>query len=250
MFVYIATFLAAILAGLVQAVSGFGAGIILMLVMPAYMPMLQASGTSSIMCMSGQVTTLYSFRKEINFKTFFTEFIKDTLIPISCYIAGSVIVLNMVQGVDMTRLKLLFGIFLLVLAIYYLFLAKKAALKPDKKTGIFCGGLSGVFSGAFGIGGPLIAIYYLAYFGRDKVKYVTTLQVFFFVTSVVNMVTRILNGILGPDCIPYVLVGFAGMAMGSSIGVRCVSKIDADMLKKIIYGFIGLSGVLTIIQNL
>ena len=246
MIAYAATFLTAVLAGIVQVVSGFGAGIILMLIIPGFMPLLQASGTSSVICMGGQVTTLYKFRKQIDLSTLF----KDLMLPMSCYIITSILVLAVVKGLDVTRLKFYFGIFLLALSAYYLLLSKKAALKANRATAIFCGGLSGVFSGAFGIGGPLIAIYYLTYFGRDKIKYVTTLQIFFFITSIVNMVARIINGILGPDCIPFVLCGFAGIALGSLIGVKCVSRIDAELMKKVIYAFIGLSGIITIAQNL
>ena len=55
--------------------------------------------------------------------------------------------------------------------------------------------------------------------------------------------------ILGADTI-LVIPGMLGMAIGKSLGVRIVEKIDVKLMKKLIYGFLGLSGLITFLSNI
>ena len=238
-------FIAACASGIIQSVCGFGAGIILMIVMPMFMPMIQASACSTMICIGGQITTLFIFRKYIDLK----RFVSDAGLSLFCYLCFSITIIHYISGFNFTYLKLAFGAFLIILSIYYIFAAKKTSIRPTKRNAAICGGLSGITSGLFAIGGPPVGLYFLSYFGDDKVRYVVTLQILFLITSIINTGARAANGLINADCIRYVIAGVIAMAIGSRIGTKLIDKINADTMKKIIYAFIGVSGVITIVQN-
>ena len=69
-------------------------------------------------------------------------------------------------------------------------------------------------------------------------------------TCIYTTMLRVMNGILTLDLLPLVIPGMLGMAIGKSLGVRIVEKIDVKLMKKLIYAFLGLSGLITFLSNI
>ena len=78
----------------------------------------------------------------------------------------------------------------------------------------------------------------------------SVLQVFFSMTGFYTAFLRVINGILTPDLLPLVIPGMIGMTIGKNFGIKIVEKIDVNLMKKLIYAFLGLSGLSTFLTNI
>ena len=107
---------------------------------------------------------------------------------------------------------------------------------------------AGVCGGLFSIGGPLLSIYFLAMF-PSKRSYLANLQTLFVFTNLINTATRIYCGIYTWALVPLTLVGIVGVNVGKGIGLRILDRIDIRWMKRMVYIFIGISGVLTLIDH-
>ena len=114
---------------------------------------------------------------------------------------------------------------------------------------MLCSGISGILSGFFGIGGPLLALYFLAV-TEEKEEYLGTLNGLFTITTLYQLALRIASGILTADCIPFIAVGIAAILLGRIAGSRIVDKTDKNKMRLLIYIFLAIAGILTIWQTM
>ena len=226
--------LSSIGAGVIQSVTGFGSGIFMMLFYPYFFPILSASALSSSISLVSNVALTWRYRKQCEWKL--------TLFPAIVYIATSSAAILFAPYLPTETLKRVFGGFLVILSIYFLTVSGKIKIKANLVSATICGALSGVVGGLFGIGGPPMVIFFLAALD-DKEKYLGTIQFFFLVTSLYTFIFRIINGIYGIDLIPFSLIGIVGILVGKAIGTRIIDKINADTMKKLVYAFLGFSGL-------
>ena len=61
-------FLPALAGGIIQGVTGFGAGVVMMMFLPLQYSVVQSAGISSAICMILCAAMVYRYRKTINFK--------------------------------------------------------------------------------------------------------------------------------------------------------------------------------------
>ena len=241
MLLYLVMIFSSILAGCTQAVTGFGGGIVLMQFLPYFVPMNVAPAIGE-----GTTTPLpwaiaMNYRKHIRWRLVF--------LPICCYLLWSTLAIWISTRVDLGRLKLVFGILMIVLSIYFMFVSKKVKVSGNLLTAIVCSSASGLLSGLFGMGGPTMAIYYLAV-TKSKEEYLGTMNMVFAFAMIYQLVARIVAGILTLDLLPVLAVGIVGILVGQFIGKKIVDRIDGEKLKKIVYVFLAISGVITTINAL
>lgn len=235
-------FACAVAGGLVQSVTGFGAGIVMMIFLPSFLPLLQASAVSSLVTIPMQLVLIYNYRRYVRMNYLWK--------PLIFYLLASVTAISLAAGRDMTGLKLGFGVFLVVLSVYFLFFSSRLKIKAGWGSAAVCGSISGAASGLFGIGGPPMVLYFLALTGNDKYVYLGTLQVFFCITASYTTAIRVMKGIFTWELIPFVLAGTAGILAGKAVGSRIIEKIDTETMKKLVYLFLGFAGVVNIINNI
>lgn len=235
-------FLPATVAGVIQATTGFGAGIFMMLFFPMFLPMIQCSALSSAIGLMNTAVMAYMYRKYAN--------VKMIVLPALIYFAFSTVCIWYSTQIDLAAFKPFFGLFLMVLGLYFLFFSQRIKLRGTWKSAAVCSSLSGVASGFFGIGGPPMVLYFLSLTGDDKYAYLGTIQMFFLVTSVQSVATRALNGIYTQELLMLIPVGMVGSLIGTRLGTMIVKKLRVDRLKIIIYAFLCLAGFATFITNL
>jgi len=235
-------FLPCIVGGVIQASTGFGGGIFIMLFFPLFLPILKSSALSTLVSAWACLTLAWKFRKHATPKI--------VIMPAIFYFIFSFLAIRFAKNADLGSLKAFFGLFLVVMALYFMFFADRIKIKANLLSAFICGGISGVASGLFGIGGPPMVIYILAITGDDKNAYIANSQLFFSITCLYTTTVRILSGILTVDLLPLVIPGMLGMYVGKTIGTKIVEKIDIVFMKKLIYGFLGLSGLLTFVTNI
>ena len=236
------TFLVCIGGGFVQSTTGFGFGIFVMVFFPLYLPVLQASGLSSLILIFLLSTLVWRYRKYIQWK--------QAVFPAIVYLIVSTVVIRMASSIDLSGINFWLGIFLLLIAFYMAFMKQKIKVRANWSTAAICSSLSGAIDGLFSIGGPPMTIYFLALLGNEKLKYLGTIQFFFWITNLMNSFNRITSGILEPFTFLLVIPGILGQFIGSMLGNRLVDRIDSSHFQTFVYAFLAVSGVLTCISAL
>ena len=233
-------FLPALAGGLVQGVTGFGAGVVMMMFLPLTFSVVQSAGISSAICVILCVAMVYRYRKTIN--------VKKIIAPAILYLAVSSVSILFAKMINQEVMKIILGIFLIILAIYFLFFSKKT-IEPEGIVSILCIVISGMCDGLFGIGGPLMVIYFLAK-TSSKEEYLGTIQCFFLVNVAYATIFRIFNSIITVSLLPGIALGMVGILLGLFIANKIVDKLDGELIKKLTYVLIGLCGISNVVTTL
>ncbi|MBR3693365.1 MAG: sulfite exporter TauE/SafE family protein [Erysipelotrichales bacterium] len=238
---YIIVFISALLGGFTQTVTGFGSGIVIMLFLPYILPIMQASALNVMVTVVLNVILVVKYRKFVNYRMIW--------IPSLISFAISTVVIYIGTGLDTNLMKMIFALFLIVLAIYFIFFSDKIKLKADLPTVITCAMLAGAANGLFGIGGPPMALYFLT-ITNSKEEYIGTTQVYFLLTSLYTTLIRIMNNVIDEKIVMLILPGLIGILIGEFVGIRVVDRISHEKMKRLMYMFLAFSGVVTFIQCL
>ncbi len=235
--VWIAVFAATVfLAGLVQGVAGFGSGPIQMMAYPHYWPLPAAAAVSVCVSVPLNLNMLLTYRREVRWK--------KVLLPIVPYMAICSAGISFSTLVNQALMKKIFGVFLILLALYYLYgkHGEKKFTLPKTVAYVLLSALCDAF---FGIGGPLMVLYYLNRTDSSK-EYLGTIAAFFLVNGVYNSIYRAASGILTAAHLPFIGIGIAGILAGVTVAHRLAGRLKDANLKKITYVMIGVSGVINL----
>lgn len=225
-------------AGVIQGITGFGCGIVMMMVFPMMFALPQSAGCSTAIAVFLSLSMVITYRKHIRFE--------KIIPPAVLYIAVCSASIYCSTMFDQNVMKKVFGVFLLLLSVYYLFVQKNTDRKKlSLPVSVLCIVVSAVCDGLFGIGGPLMVLYFLAQ-THNTHEYLGTIQTFFLINSVYNTVFRVINGILTVSHIAVIFTGVIGIVIGGMIGNRIVDKLDGIMVRKLTYIMIGISGLINL----
>jgi len=234
---------AAMLAGFVQGVTGFGSGIVMMIFLPHLLPINQSAGVSTLTMLVATVMVAWKYRKYLEWKKLVAPFLIYITVAI-CSLYGS-------EFLATGHLKLLLGGLLVILSLYYTFMNVRSI--TIKSIPIFVmvifSTISGFFNGMFGIGGPLMALYFLTK-ADSKENYLASIQTFFLVDTVLMTSLRFSSGILNLASLKYVLVGIIGAIIGTILANHLVKYLNISVMTLFIYVFIGLSGLYYVVTAL
>ena len=231
--------LTALAAGLIQSVTGFGGALVMMMTLPYFVTMKTATALAGLICVPMWIHVAYRYKDKVQ--------VKKILLPTAIYLVSSAICIHAAARINLDSLKAIFGLLLIGLAAYFNFFSAKLNLKGSFTSALLCAGLSGVTGGLFGIGGPLLVLYYSSV-TKDKEEYLGTMNFIFTITETYSAWMRYMNGLITPDLYTTILFGFAAMIAGSLLGCRVVAKLDGNKMKKGIYLLLAVSGAITFIK--
>ena len=183
----------ALLAGLVQGIAGFGSGPIQMMTYPLHWPLPVAAAVSVCVSVPLNLNMLLTYRHEVKWK--------KVLLPIVPYMIICSVAISFSKMINQNLMKKIFGVFLIALAIYYLFLNHREKKPLNLARTILYVIISALCDAFFGIGGPLMVLYYLSRTDNAK-EYLGTIAAFFLINGVYNTVYRLISGILTPEQFP------------------------------------------------
>ena len=237
---YIIVFFISLLGGVVQSVTGFGAGVVIMLVLPYFFDLIQAPGISSTSILALTFLITWKYRSHIR--------IRKVIMPALIYTVFACTSVMVAKKLDLQLLSLIFGIFLIILALWFIFFSKRVELKGGPVSAVICSFISGLCGGLFGIGGPLMALYYTA-ITRSREEYLGNLQFVFLTSGIVMNLTRIINGNYTIDLLPFTLIGVVALGIGKVFGLKIGVRIPAEKMRLIVYWAVMVSGVITVLKQ-
>lgn len=233
--------LASFLAGMVQTVSGFGGSLILMMFLPAILSLMDAITLNQTIMLVLDISLVITYRKSIRFR--------QVLLPAAACLVFTTLSTDLSMRVNVTTMKLLFGIFLVGISFYFWFFSSRVRITASPLMGCACGSLAGITTGLFGIGGPPIAVYYLAV-SDSKDAYIGTTQFFFLLTTIYTIGFRFSRGLVCEGFWWYVLLGLLFILCGKLVGKKINDRISPETMKKCVYVCLLVTGVVTVVQSL
>ncbi len=230
---------AAFLGGLTQSVAGFGAGIVIMMALPYFFPITISATLAGFFAIPLGLGVFWQHRHHV--------MKHQILLPCICYMTFSAISIRIGSTMDLRIIQLIFGIFLISLAIFFVFFSKKIKIQATWKSAVICGSLSGASGGFFSIGGPMMGIYYLS--TTDNIPaYLGTINLVFCIIEVFNFAIRYNQGYITPDLFSSMAAGIMAVLLGIFVGGAFVHKINNTQLRNCIYAIMALSGIVTIFK--
>lgn len=225
-------------AAFVQRVSGFGFGIFIMTILPYLMPSYgEATTLSGTLAAVTSIIIVWNMHKHIVWRK---------LLPI--LLTFLVVSWGAVQFVALAgdgMLKRILGAVLILASIYFFFFSERIHIRPTLPMQLSMGTLSGVMGGLFGMQGPPAVLYFLASAER-KEEYMALVQCYFLIGNLMMTVYRAQSGFLTHAvCVSwcYCLVA---VLIGTWIGAKVFRMIPIKVLRKIIYAYMGVSGVIAL----
>ena len=229
-----------VIAGVVQTVTGFGSVVVLMMALPFFFDMIDAPALAIVI---NQVFCMVLYGKYWRHTRWGVA-----LVPTVLYSAASLVTIRLATAVPTRALVIALGVFLMCLSVYFLAVAARIRLKPHRWVGAACGALSGASAGLFAIGGPPMALYFINACDTH-LEYLACMQFLFSVTGAVSLIGRIANGVLHPAILPYGALGTVGILAGIRLGEKINGKLDAARARTVVYAFVGVSGLILLLQN-
>lgn len=223
-----------LLAGLVQGITGFGSGIILMIFLPALVPISRAAGISTLTMFVATVLVAWRYRKALRWRSL--------VVPFIIYSTVATYSVHLSKVLDTGMLRLLLGGLLVLLSAYFTIHKGREAKPYPLLVNVIFMVISGFFNDLFGIGGPLMALYYLM-MAKTKEEYLASIQTFFVLDGIYVTTLRFGQGILRIGDMKIVILGMIGALVGTVIANRLVTRMNTERVKQIVYLFIGVSGL-------
>lgn len=228
-------------ASYIQGATGFGFGIFAMIFLPNLLLYTEANVLSSILsALSALFVAILMFRK-IHWKNIWFP-------TVGC-LFSTYIAVSFIKAQSSQILSLLLGVALFLLSIYFFFFSDKIKIKPTWYAGLIAGILSGLLGGMFSIGGPPVVIYFMQS-EDDFDQYFATISAYFVFLGVISVATKAAAGFITEAVWIALAIGIPTMLIGSFVGKRMKDRINPDAIKKVVYGFMAISGLINIVTSL
>lgn len=228
-------------ASVVQGISGFAFNMVVLMVFPYLFSYTESLAMGSLLAVVANFYNVYLYHKAIDrtwvFRWLGVYFVADMM---------AVFVLKKVG--DHPIWYTLMAIIFIVMALYLLWGQKIIRVNPSMVTLVIMAILSGIIMGMFGVGGPLMAAFFLEA-THEKEAYLGTSQLVGGCTLGIDFLMRMFNGMFPVNLFGFSLLGVLAMVAGLLIAKGLVSRMDALMLRKIICVVILVDGIIILFNH-
>ncbi len=231
-------FVIGLLSAYLQGTIGFGAAVMMVNTLPFFMETGKAVALTQFTCIVFPIYIVIKDWRRVRW---------GVLIPILVpSLIFAFVGARLSISIDTNILFLILGAVFVLLSLYFLFASDKVALKPTKLTGSLIGVVCGLLGGMFAQGGPL-AVLYLNPSIEERRDYVVTLQVYFLFLNTLSLLTRLLSSSVTVGDFGQMTVSTVGGIAGIVLSSLMPLKMERSLLKKVIYSFVGINGIIMII---
>lgn len=237
---FILVFLMAAGASLTQRVCGFGFGIFIMMLLPFIMPSFaEATALSGLLAVFTALVPAVRMVRKVPWRK---------LIPILVtFIIVSFFAVILVKHIDSRILKKVLGGVMIAISLYFFFLNGKFTLKPSIPVQLAMGSISGLMGGLFAMQGPPAVIYFVGC-TDSKEEYMAITQWYFLIGNAMMTVYRAGHGFVTACVLESWCVGIAGVLIGLLLGAWVFKRINASLLRHLIYAVMAFSGVVALLS--
>ena len=226
-------------ASFVQRVSGFGFGIFIMTLLPHVMPSYgEATALSGLLASVTSLIIVARMHKHIVWSKLW--------LILAAFLATSFFAVSMVRMIDSAVLKKALGVILIGVSLYFIFLRQRIKPRATRAAQIGLGSLSGSMGGFCGMQGPPAVLYFLAAC-PTKEQYIALTQVYFLLGNMAMTVFRGSNGMLTSQVGTAFGFGIVAVIAGTWLGAKVFNAISRDTLQRIVYVYIGVSGIVALL---
>lgn len=226
-------------AAFIQRTTGFGFGIFIMTILPHLLPSYgEATALSGLLAMVTSAIIVCRTYRYIVWRN---------LLPIlSVFIVFSIVAIEFLSIMRSETLHIILGITLILAAVYFWFFSGRIKVKPNIATQASLGTLSGFMGGFFGMQGPPAVLYFLSV-SDTKEKYIALAQSYFLIGNLMMTIYRSHAGFVSPTVIHSWLLCIPAVLLGTWIGAKVYQRIPLPLLRKIVYVYIAISGVIALL---
>lgn len=227
-------------ASIIQGVSGFAFGLIVLMVFPHIFGYTSALAITNLMALFLLAYNGYLYRKFANW----------SWIPLGVAASATmdlvgILVLKHVG--DSPVWHTLMGVMFIVMAIYLLWGQNRIQFHPTKLSLVICMGISGLIMGMFVVGGPIAAAFFLAA-TKSKEEYLGTLQIISVFGVLIDVILRLVNGMYTFELVKFAAIGVVFMVTGLLIARKFVSRMDALTLRRVVCAVMAIDGLVMLLR--
>ena len=237
----IAILLLAAGASFIQRTIGFGFGIFIMTALPFLMPSYAEAVTlSGLLSLTSATVVMVQYIKYVNWRR---------LLPIlAAFAIFSTVAIYLLDRIEGPSMKIILGIMLICLSLYFSFFKNKIQKIIHPTTGwqLGAGSVSGVMGGLFGMQGPPVVLY-LIVSEPDRNNYMGMIQTYAVLTNITMVISRAFNGYVTPAVGITYLYGLGGLVIGVLAGNWAFKRIPGRIFTYIVYAYIGISGAIILL---
>ncbi|MBR4047823.1 MAG: sulfite exporter TauE/SafE family protein [Bacteroides sp.] len=226
-------------ASFVQRTIGFGFGIFIMTMLPYLMPSYgEATMLSGLLAMVTSLIICIKLWKYIPWRKMVGMLV--------IFIVTSYVAIQFVSGLNNALLQRILGVMLILSALYFIFFSHRVRIRPSLSTQLSLGTLSGVMGGFFGMQGPPAVIYFLAV-TDSKNAYTAMAQTYFLLGNILMTLFRAQTGCFTTEVAHSWCIGLPAVLLGTWVGGMVYEKIPMNLLRKMVYLYIALSGLIALL---
>lgn len=226
-------------AAFIQRTTGFGFGILIMTMLPHLMPSYgEATALSGLLAMVTSAIIVWRTWRDIEWRK---------LLPIlTIFVIVSVFAIEFLSIMRNEMLHKILGVTLIMASFYFLFLNNKIKVKESLVTQTSLGTISGLMGGFFGMQGPPAILYFLAV-SDSKEKYIAIAQAYFLIGNIMMTLFRLNAGFISKAVVINWLVAIPAVFIGTYLGTLVYKRIQMPLLRKCVYIYIGISGIIALL---
>lgn len=227
--------LAAFVGYFVKGVAGIGNTLVVTSAMAYTRTNAEITPVELLLCVPTNLAVTWVYRRHIDWKL--------AIAPLCMVLAGDALGVLLLKNVDVTAMKAVFGVVLILLSVEQLWreLRGKPTRSGHPALMLTLGISAGVLCGMFGVGALLAA--YLSRVTTDDATYKGTMSIIFTIENFFRVIAYSATGLLTAVSLTRAAILLPFMGAGLFLGIRLSNRLNARTMRLIIGAMLLLSGL-------
>ena len=227
--------LAAFVGYFVKGVAGIGNTLVVTSAMAYTRTNAEITPVELLLCVPTNLAVTWVYRRHIDWKL--------AIAPLCMVLAGDALGVLLLKNVDVTAMKAVFGVVLILLSVEQLWreLRGKPSRAGHPALMLTLGISAGVLCGMFGVGALLAA--YLSRVTTDDATYKGTMSIIFTIENFFRVIAYSATGLLTAISLTRAAILLPFMGAGLFLGIRLSNRLNARTMRLIIGVMLLLSGL-------
>ena len=227
--------LAAFVGYFVKGVAGIGNTLVVTSAMAYTRTNAEITPVELLLCVPTNLAVTWVYRRHIDWKL--------AIAPLCMVLAGDALGVLLLKNVDVTAMKAVFGVVLILLSVEQLWreLRGKPSRAGHPALMLTLGISAGVLCGMFGVGALLAA--YLSRVSTDDATYKGTMSIIFTIENFFRVIAYSATDLLTAVSLTRAAILLPFMGAGLFLGIRLSNRLNARTMRLIIGAMLLLSGL-------